>query len=119
MANNFRKHYFPENKTPLQEKITEHRIYLRVTPNARQTRIFGWVKNPIGQKLLKISVAAIAEKGKANQAVLKFLSVQLKIPLKNITLEQGTKDQYKTILIKSDQTNVIQLLAPAGTEDSE
>jgi len=95
------------------------KLYVKVIPNARCTRIMGWITQDKGLKLLKISVAAIAEKGKANQAVLKFLSVQLKIPLKNITLEQGTKDQYKTILIKSDQTNVMQLLARAGTEDSE
>lgn len=95
------------------------KLHLKVTPNARQTKILGWVENDIGQKFLKISVAAVAEQGKANGAVLRFLRDKLKIPMKNIILEQGSKDQYKTILIKTDKTNVMELLAPKGTENIE
>jgi uncharacterized protein len=46
---------------------------------------------------LKISVSAAPEKGKANQALIAFLSKMLKIPRQNINVINGQTSPIKTL----------------------
>lgn len=50
--------------------------------------------------ILKIKVSATREKGKANEAVINFLSKQLSIPPKNIHIVSWEFQEYKVLHIK-------------------
>ena len=78
---------------------------VRVTPGASRTGCKG-----VHDGRLKIGVVAIAEKGKANVAVSKWLATLFKLPRKQIQLVSGSTSQNKTyelIGIKISQAETV------------
>jgi hypothetical protein len=75
---------------------------IRLTPNAAQNRIEDIFIDGAGRARLKVKVTAIAEKGKANDAVVKFLSKSIKYARGNFEIVSGKLDRNKTLLIKGD-----------------
>jgi len=73
-------------------------IKLIVKPNSAATGVYGIYMNRI-----KIKLAAVPEKGKANKELIKFISGKTGIPKKNIKIIAGEKSIYKEISIKSDK----------------
>lgn len=78
-------------------KIKNEDVYLRikVCPGSRLTEF----KEKMADETYKINIAAPAEKGKANQSLLKFLAVNLKIPQNKILIISGAGDRLKLIKI--------------------
>jgi uncharacterized protein (TIGR00251 family) len=78
-------------------KIKNEDVYLRikVCPGSRLTEF----KEKMADETYKINIAAPAEKGKANQSLLKFLAVNLKIPKNKILIISGAGDRVKLIKI--------------------
>ncbi|MBE2191807.1 MAG: DUF167 domain-containing protein [Alphaproteobacteria bacterium] len=74
-------------------------ILVRLTPNASRNEIGSWDYNEQNQPVLKVSVTAIPEKGKANQALIKLLSKQWKIPKSSIQIEKGETDRNKILSV--------------------
>jgi len=72
-------------------------IRLIIKPSSSVTGICGIYRNRI-----KIKLAAVPEKGKANKELIKFISGKIGIPKKNIKIIAGEKSIYKEISIKSD-----------------
>jgi uncharacterized protein (TIGR00251 family) len=81
---------------------------IRLTPNAAQNRIEDIFVDGEGCSRLKIKVTAIAEKGKANGALVKLLSKSIKYARGNFEIVSGKLDRNKTLLILGD---------PSETED--
>lgn len=75
-------------------------IRVRLTPKASRNGIRGWAADAEGKPVLKVSVTAVPEKGKANEALIELLARELKIPKKNISLTHGGSSRDKTLLIK-------------------
>lgn len=75
-------------------------IHLKVTPNASKNEICGVMDDGSGQQLLKVKVTAIADDGKANKALLKFLSKEWDVSSSNIEIISGKTARNKKILIK-------------------
>ncbi|NQT67843.1 MAG: DUF167 domain-containing protein [Actinobacteria bacterium] len=73
-------------------------IKLIVKPNSTVSGVYGIYMNRI-----KIKLAAVPEKGKANKELIKFISGKTGIPKKNIKIIAGEKSIYKEISIKSDK----------------
>ena len=73
-------------------------IKLIVKPNSTATGVYGIYMNRI-----KIKLAAVPEKGRANKELIKFISGKTGIPKKNIKIIAGEKSIYKEISIKSDK----------------
>ena len=73
-------------------------IKLIVKPNSTTTGVYG-----IYMDRIKIKLAAVPEKGKANKELIKFISGKTGIPKKNIKIIAGEKSIYKEISIKSDK----------------
>lgn len=69
-------------------------VICHVTPRAAQDSIQG-----LHGDALKIRLHAPPVDGKANEALISFLSRTLNIPKGNITLKSGTNQRRKTILI--------------------
>ncbi|MBC8389559.1 MAG: DUF167 domain-containing protein [Actinobacteria bacterium] len=73
-------------------------IKLIVKPNSTAAGVYG-----IYMDRIKIKLAAVPEKGKANKELIKFISGKTGIPKKNIKIIAGEKSIYKEISIKSDK----------------
>lgn len=67
------------------------RLPLRVIPGASKNGCKG-----VHDGRLKIGVVAVAEKGKANLALTKWLANAFKLPVKQVLLVQGLRAQNKT-----------------------
>lgn len=85
------------------------RLHLRVTPNAGADRIEGAEARDDGTAVLRIRVAAVPDKGRANAAVIALLARALGIPRSRIRLTAGETSRFKTVEI--DDAGVIPRLA--------
>ncbi len=79
---------------------------IRLTPNAAQNQIDDIFLDGGERPRLKVKVTAIAEKGKANDAVVKFLSKSIKYARGNFGIVSGKLDRNKTLLIRGDPSEM-------------
>lgn len=77
-------------------------LYLRVTPNAGADRIDGIELRDDGSAVLRVRVKSVADKGKANAAVLALLAKGLDVPKSAVTLISGATTRLKTVKIDGD-----------------
>lgn len=75
------------------------RVSIRLTPKAARDRIDGLADEPDGGSVLKVAVTAVPEDGKANAALIKFLSKQWRVPKSTIRIVQGATDRRKVLHI--------------------
>ncbi|MBT5021501.1 YggU family protein [Candidatus Woesearchaeota archaeon] len=76
-----------------QEKISNGRLKIIVRPNSAKTEITKWDSD---RDSLRINVAAIPEKDKANKEVVKFFSKLLK---KKVEIVSGSSSRQKVLKI--------------------
>lgn len=76
------------------------RLIVKLTPGANKNTILGWDTDAEGEKFLKVHVTAVAEKGKANLALIKILSKHWKIPKSSIAIIRGETSRIKTLEIE-------------------
>jgi len=72
-------------------------VYLRIKvhPNASKTEI----KEIMEDETIKIDVAAVPEKGKANKELIAYLTKEFKINKENVKILSGISDRLKLIKI--------------------
>lgn len=56
------------------------KLALKVIPNAKKSEAAGWEDDPRAGRVLKLRIAAPPVEGKANRAVILFLSAWLDVP---------------------------------------
>lgn len=83
------------------------RLTIHLTPHASCNKIEGWGFNTKKQKILRVKVTAIPEKGKANEALIKLLSKTLQLPKSRIILIRGLHSRIKEVEIDAEE-NIIQ-----------
>lgn len=81
--------------SPIKECREGMLVPIKVVPNASQNKIVGWENG-----VLKIRINAVAEKGKANQAVISFLAKTWKIPKSSLSIYSGETHRNKILLIR-------------------
>jgi uncharacterized protein (TIGR00251 family) len=86
-----------EFKRQLEEKSE---IYLRIAvrPGTSKTAI----KEIMDNGTIKIDIAALPVKGKANQELIKFLAQKFDVSQNNVKIIKGFKEKIKLIKIKND-----------------
>jgi uncharacterized protein YggU (UPF0235/DUF167 family) len=67
-------------------------LRVRVTPGARETAIVGWQGD-----VLRVKVREKAEKGRANEAVIRLLADRLGVPPSAIVLRRGASGREKML----------------------
>jgi len=75
------------------------RVTVRLTPKAARNRIEGVADTADGSLVLKVSVTAVPEKGKANAALLKLLAEALRVPKSSLSIVAGATDRRKVVLV--------------------
>jgi len=70
-------------------------LKIKVTPSARATEITGFMVD----NTIKIRIAAAPEKGKANKALIDFLSSLLALPKDKIEIVSGETSHIKLLKI--------------------
>ena len=85
-------------------------LSIKVIPNASRTELVGWLGRD-----LKIRIQAAPEDGKANKALLKYLSSKLKCQRKQIVLESGEFSPQKRIRIECIERT--QVFSRLGIQD--
>ncbi len=70
-------------------------LYVKITPNAKSNSIVGFQ-----EEVLKIKIQAIPDKGKANSELINFLSKELSIPKKHITILSGHTSRLKKLSLE-------------------
>ncbi len=96
----------PFRKTP--DGITAN---IRLTPKASKNAIIGLNRLADGSVVLKVSITAVPEKGKANKALLKLLSKTWGVGMRSLCLIKGAKDRNKTVLIDDADGQTFQTLS--------
>jgi uncharacterized protein len=84
-------------------------LRLKVAPRARHDRIEGTVPGPDGP-VLKVSVTAAPERGRANAAVIALIARELRIPKTSISVVAGETGRSKTLKIAGEPAALAQLL---------
>ena len=77
-------------------------FYVKVTPSSSRNSLAG-----IQNGVLKIKLSAAPEKGKANQALIDFLSDKLGIKKKFITIISGLTSKVKQIAVEQETAETI------------
>lgn len=72
-------------------------LRVKLTPKAKSTKITGAILDEQGEKWLKISVTAVPEDGKANEALIKLLSKTFRLSKSSFHLVSGHTSRFKTI----------------------
>ena len=70
-------------------------LSVRVTPAAGRDAVLGWQGDA-----LRLSVAAPAERGKANEAVIRLLAGALGLPRQQLRIVRGQTSRRKVIAIE-------------------
>jgi len=68
---------------------------LHIQPGARRTEVAG-----MHGGRLKIRLAAPPVEGKANEALIAFLSEQLHVPRRNVTIASGAGSRQKRVVVE-------------------
>jgi len=75
------------------------RLAVKLTPKASRNRVEGPAPEADGGTVLKVSVTAVPEDGKANAALVKLLAKEWKLAKSSLEIVGGATDRRKTLLI--------------------
>lgn len=82
-------------------------LTVKVIPKSSRNEIIGWEENS-----LRIRIAAVPEKGNANEALIAFLAKTLGIGKTHITLISGTTSRQKRLRIEGVSSEILSSLLP-------
>jgi uncharacterized protein (TIGR00251 family) len=88
--------------SPFSPAAAGVRVAVRLTPTASRDRVEGVRAEAGGGAVLRVSVTAVPEDGKANAALIKLLAKQWKLPKTSIDVIAGATDRRKTLLISGN-----------------
>ena len=78
------------------------RLAIRLQPGASSNRIDGPARLDDGQCVLKLRVTAVAEKGRANKALIAQLAKVWRLPKTAFRLTAGAQERRKTLALEGD-----------------
>jgi len=109
--------------TPYSRTAAGLTLALRVTPKARRNRIGEVAQVAEGGAVLKVSVTAAPEDGKANAAVIALLAKEWRLPKSAFAVTRGAAARRKTLTIDGDAAALKERLdgwfAARGNESDE
>lgn len=82
------------------------RVAVKVSPKASRDRIGAPFTDADGRAVLKISVTAAPDRGKANDAVIRLLAKAWSVPKTSIRVTSGAADRRKTLHVTGDASDL-------------
>jgi len=76
------------------------KLSVKVIPKAKKSAIVGW----LGEELV-VRLAAVPEKGKANDLLLHLLAEALEIAPSQLKIVSGEKGRHKKIVVMNSELN--------------
>lgn len=83
------------------------RVALKVTPRAARDALGPVRIEANGTSVLKVSVTAVPEKGRANEAVTKLLAKAWGVPRSRMSVLAGATGRRKTLLVQGEPDAVM------------
>jgi uncharacterized protein (TIGR00251 family) len=74
-------------------------LAVKVIPKAQRTEFVEVLEDGEGEKVWKIKVAAVPEKGKANAELCAFIAKLFEVPKNSVVVSQGESSQRKVVKI--------------------
>ncbi|MGB8274546.1 MAG: DUF167 domain-containing protein [Alphaproteobacteria bacterium] len=78
------------------------KVKVWLSPRAKANRIGGVASDADGNPVLRVSVVAAPERGKANQALVALLAAEWDLPKTAFEIAAGLTDRRKSIVIAGD-----------------
>jgi uncharacterized protein (TIGR00251 family) len=103
----------PSFDLPLSTASDGVRIAVRLAPRSRADRIDGITRSPGGAAVLKVSVTAPPADGRANEALLRLLAGEWRVPLRDLRLVGGAKSRSKIVHLAGDPALLFERLRAA------
>jgi hypothetical protein len=91
------------------------RLNLRVQPGAKRERLIG----RMADGTLKLSVTAVPEAGRANEAVTRLIAAALQVDARQVTVARGVASRSKVIEIAGLDDAEVQRRIEAALNDGE
>ena len=104
--------FFTVNALPLAATADGVRVAIRLTPRAAAERIDGVIDDADGGPVLKVSVTAPPVESRANDALLRLLAREWRLPQRDLTLAAGGKSRNKSVHIAGDAGALLARLGP-------
>jgi uncharacterized protein (TIGR00251 family) len=73
----------------------ESMITVRVSPKSQKGAVIGWMDDGA----LKVKVLSAPEGGRANIELLRIVAEELRIPVRNVSIESGSASTTKTLKV--------------------
>jgi uncharacterized protein (TIGR00251 family) len=87
------------------------RVTIRLSPRARSDRLLGIAAIAGGGRVVKAAVTEPAEGGRANEALLRLLTVAWRLPRKDLSIVAGITSRNKTVRVAGDPRQLIARLS--------
>lgn len=95
------------------------RLYVKATPGSKRAAIKGEQLGADGRMRLLVHITAAADKGRANEAVIKLLASTLSLPQSQFQLMTGHTNRLKTFEVAASEADLApRLSAAVGTAGS-
>lgn len=85
-------------------------LFVRVTSNAGRNAIEGVETRDDGQAVLRVRVKAVADKGRANAAVVGLIAKGFGVPKSAVTITSGETARIKALAVAGDGAALIEVL---------
>ena len=88
------------------------RVTVRLSPQASAGRLIGIAISADGRRVLKASVTAPAQDGRANEALLQLLARAWRLPRRDLSIVAGSTSRSKAVRLVGDPQQLIDKIAP-------
>lgn len=85
-------------------------VSIRVSPRAARERIGEVVAEADGGRMIKLSVTAAPERGKANEAAIRLLAKAWRVPKSSLSVVSGATERRKTIHVAGEPEDLVRRL---------
>jgi uncharacterized protein (TIGR00251 family) len=80
-------------------------LFIEAKPNSKKNQI-----EVVSENMLKIKISAPPVDGKANEAIIEYLSEIFKIPKSKIILQKGSSGRFKRFEIVANNEEILKVL---------
>jgi uncharacterized protein (TIGR00251 family) len=88
------------------------RVAIRLSPRATADRLLAIAADAAGGRVVKVSVTAPAEGGRANEALLKLLARAWRLPRRDLSIITGSTSHNKAIRVAGDPQQLADKITP-------